>query len=257
VPVRRRPQRLQVGACDGETPPRSDLLQDRAGHRAGGVHTASRGQRPGQRAPSGAEPGEAAQPGPERGGGQPAPGRTRLRERPGRTGIGPVDEAGQDRQPPDTVGQDVVQHQHQPDPAATHTGDHGCSPQGMGPRQRLNHDRGCDIEQRLLISGVRARQQPHMPGRVKGRVIHPHRAAAPGRHPNQPLPQPRHRPDPLGQHPPDQLHIEPGACAEHQHSAEMLGHHATALHRQQRQIGRTRTLDRHRVPGGCPDPDDR
>jgi hypothetical protein len=151
----------------------------------------------------------------------------------------------------------MVQHQHQPDPTATHTGHHRRNPQGTGPWQRLNDHPGGDIEQRLLIARIRARQQPHMPGRVEARVVHPHRAATPGRHPNQPLPQPRHGPDPLGQHLPDRLDIEPGARVEHEHSAEVLGYDAAALHRQQREIGRARTLDRNRVPGGPLARDDR
>jgi hypothetical protein len=95
-----------------------------------------------------------------------------------------------------------------------------------------------------------------MPGRVEARVVDPHRTATPGRRPHQPLPQPRHGPDPLGQHPADRLHIESGPRVEHEHGAEMLGHGAAALHRQQREIGGARTLDRNRVPGRRPGPGD-
>ena len=60
------------------------------------------------------------------------------------------------------------------------------------------------------------------------------------------MPQPRDAPDPLGQHPLHRLDVDARARVEHEDGAEVLGH-ASALHREEREIGRTRPLDGDRV----------
>jgi hypothetical protein len=158
-------------------------------------------------------------------------------------GRGPVGEAGQYRQAVDAVGQNVVQHEYEPDPAVDQVGHEDGRPQRAGPRQRLADDRGRDVEQRLLVTGGQAPSEPHMSGGVEFRVVDPHRAATPERLPHQPLPQARDGPDPLGQHPLGRLDVERRPRIEHDHGAEMLGHRAAALHREQREIRRARPLD--------------
>jgi hypothetical protein len=91
---------------------------------------------------------------------------------------------------------------------------------------------------------------------VEAGVVDPHRAATPVWLPHQPLPQARDGPDPLGQHPLRRLDVEGSTCIEHEYGADVLGHGAAALHRQQREISRARPLDgghppRHRDGAHC------
>jgi hypothetical protein len=70
---------------------------------------------------------------------------------------------------------------------------------------------------------------------IEPRVVHPDRAAAAQRHPDQPLPQPRHRHDALGEQPADTRQVESASVIEHEDDAELLGH-LPGIHRQERAV---------------------
>jgi hypothetical protein len=87
-----------------------------------------------------------------------------------------------------------------------------------------------------------------MAGGVEVGVVDPHRASTPVRRPHQPLPQARDGPDPPGQHPLRRLDVERRTRIVHDQGAEMLGHRAAALHREQREIRRARPFDGDHPP---------
>jgi hypothetical protein len=91
---------------------------------------------------------------------------------------------------------------------------------------------------------------------IETRRVDPDRPAAASRHADQPLAQPRHRRDALGDEPTGTAQVESAAHLEHQDDAELPGH-LLGVHRQERPARRARALDHrlalvHELPGrGC------
>ena len=83
-----------------------------------------------------------------------------------------------------------------------------------------------------------------MPPDVEGRIVDPNRPAATWWRADQPLPQPGHRGDALGQDPLGNGGFDPPV--ELQHCSEMFGAVAV-VHREERQISVTRSVDAHGV----------
>jgi hypothetical protein len=88
----------------------------------------------------------------------------------------PVEQCAEQRHPPDAVGDDVVQLQEHPDPAAREPGQEPHLPRGtreVEPRapQLLHH-----LDE-LCGAGLRRQgQDVHVPGEVDGGCVHPQRS---------------------------------------------------------------------------------
>jgi hypothetical protein len=165
----------------------------------------------------------------------------------GRRGIWcAVDQTRQHREPSDAVRHRVVQDDHQARVAAGQPGDQRRGPQRRRQRQPGGDQRQGDIQQGPLVAWRGARHRADMPADVEPRVVGPDRAAAPERHPDQALAQPRDRRQPPGDQPADPLNIQSARLVEHQDHGELLGNIA-GVHRQDRPVGSARALD-HRLP---------
>jgi uncharacterized protein YdhG (YjbR/CyaY superfamily) len=184
-----------------------------------------------------------------------------TRRRRGRGWLGPVragkrylgrascsiDQLGQHREPAHPVGERVVQHDHQGEGVLGRTGDQHRRPQRRGPRQRA-HDHGQGgLEQRRFVARLAAGHRADVAADIETRRVDPDRAAAARRYGDQPLAQPRHRRDALGNEPAGTAQVESAGLIKHQDDAELLGH-LPGVHRQERPVRWARALDDRLTP---------
>jgi len=112
------------------------------------------------------------------------------------------------------------------------------------------------VSQRRFVARLAAGHRADVAADIETRRVDPDRTAAARRHPDQPLTQPRHRRDTLGNEPAGTVQVESAALLEHQDDAELLGH-LPGVHRQERPVRRARALDdrlvlpHERLSHGC------
>jgi hypothetical protein len=123
-----------------------------------------------------------------------------------------------------------VQHEHQGDAVVGQAGDQHCGPQRRGSRQRGRDHRQGGLQQRRLLSWLAAGHGADVTADIEVGVINPDRAAAAERRPDQPLPQPRHSRDTLGDQLPGLRKAESAGAVEQQDDAELLRYVPPCLH---------------------------
>jgi hypothetical protein len=134
-----------------------------------------------------------------------------------------VDQRAEHRQPGDAVRQHVVHDDEQPGAAAGQPGDERGRPERPGPGHGLAEPSRGEIEQRPLVPRWRAAHLPDVLVDIERRIVGPVRPPASRRRPVKPLPQPRHRADPLAEHPPRLSDGKPRRGAEHQDGPDVPG----------------------------------
>jgi hypothetical protein len=173
--VGRRPQRRQLGTHHAETPVQTGPLYQRARRGRRRCPPATRGHGGAQLAPGPRHVEQCAEPAAHRVDGEPAErGRTPWEHR-GCLRRPLVGEVGQDGESTDTVGQHVVDGDHQRGTAVGEAGDQHRRPQRPGPRQALGDDLGDEVQQCALVTGLGAAHVPHMPPDVEPAVVDPYR----------------------------------------------------------------------------------
>jgi len=136
---------------------------------------------------------------------------------------GLVDQRAEHRQPRHAVRQHVVHDDEQSDAAVGQPGDERGRPERPEPGHGLAELSRGQIEQRPLVGWRRAAHVPDVLVDIERRIVGPVRPPASRRRPVKPLPQPRHRTDPLAEHPPRLSDAEPRRRAEHQDGPDVPG----------------------------------